>query len=98
VDDTVARARPPQPEFAYAQRLHGTATPNAVAGVMGHPEWIVPKGTVFHCLPQQPLDTQLPGPVKCLVTDEVWSAVARQSGWIPQPPSLSPRAPTAPIC
>lgn len=72
--DTVARVGPPQPENAYAQRLHGTATPDAVASVMGHPEWIVPKGTVFHCLPQQPLDTQLPGPVKCLVTDEVWSA------------------------
>src|SRR5579871_595662 len=73
-DDSVARVGPPQPENAYAQRLHGTATPDAVASVMGHPEWIVPKGTVFHCLPQQPLDTQLPGPVKCLVTDEVWSA------------------------
>ena len=73
-DDAVARAEPPQPENAYAQRLHGTRTSDGVASVMSHPEWIVPKGTVFHCLPQQPLDTQLPGPVKCLVTDEVWSA------------------------
>lgn len=72
--NTGARVWPPQAENAYARRLHGTATPEAVAGVMGHPEWIVPKGTVFHCLPQQPLDTQLPGPVKCLVADEVWSA------------------------
>ncbi len=72
--DDAARAGSPQSENAYAQRLHGTVTPDAVASVMGHPEWIVPKGTVFHCLPQQPLDTQLPGPVKCLVTDEVWSA------------------------
>jgi type IV secretion system protein VirB10 len=73
-DDAVAQVGPARPENAYAQRLHGTATPDAVAGVMVHPEWIVAKGTIFHCLPQQPLDTQLPGPVKCLVTDEVWSA------------------------
>jgi len=73
-DDAVARAGPAQSENAYAQRLHATTTPDAVAGVMGHPEWTVPKGTIFHCLPQQPLDTQLPGPVKCLVADEVWSA------------------------
>lgn len=72
--DDVAHAGPPQAENAYAQRLHGTATPDALANVLAHPEWIVPKGTIFHCLPQEPIDTQLPGPVKCLVTDEVWSA------------------------
>ena len=41
---------------------------------MANPQWTVPKGTIFHCLPAQPIETQLPGPVKCTVTSNVWSA------------------------
>ena len=65
---------PPRQTNAYAQRLHPTDTPDAVASVMPNPQWTVPKGTIFHCLPAQPIDTQLPGPVKCIVTENVWSA------------------------
>lgn len=64
----------PARENAYAQRLHPTATPDAVASVLANPEWTIPKGTIFHCLPAQPIETQLPGPVKCVVTSDVWSA------------------------
>lgn len=64
----------PARENAYARRLHPTATPDAVASVMPNPEWTIPKGTIFHCLPAQPIETQLPGPVKCVVTSNVWSA------------------------
>jgi type IV secretion system protein VirB10 len=72
--DVTARGPGAETENAYAQRLHATATPGAMATVMPHPGWMVPKGTIFHCLPQQPLDSQLPGPVKCVVTEDVWSA------------------------
>ncbi|HUN43944.1 MAG TPA: TrbI/VirB10 family protein [Acetobacteraceae bacterium] len=71
---TASRQTTSPTENAYARRLHPTATPDAVASVMPNPEWTIPKGTIFHCLPAQPIDTQLPGPVKCTVTSNVWSA------------------------
>ena len=44
---------------------------------MGKPfnlSFLLKRNTIFHCLPEQPLDSSVAGPIGCMVTEDVYSA------------------------
>jgi type IV secretion system protein VirB10 len=58
----------------YASRLTPTATTEGEANVYKDISLLLAESTMFGCLPQSPIDTQLVGGVSCIVDENVWSA------------------------
>ena len=64
----------PAPGSDYAQRMQTTAVGDtAPVPHHFHVQYTIRKGQVFPCLPIEPISSELPGPVGCMVTENVMS-------------------------
>ena len=55
-----------------AQRHAGVA--RATVGKPFDLHFLLKRNTIFHCIPEQPLDSDVPGPIGCTVAEDVMSA------------------------
>ena len=55
-----------------AQRHAGIA--RATVGKPFDLHFLLKRNTIFHCIPEQPLDSDVPGPLGCIVAEDVMSA------------------------
>ena len=58
----------------YSQRMQATRFADSTPTPPRFPvQYTIKKGTTFPCTPSQPISSQLPGPVQCIVDQHVWS-------------------------
>ena len=67
-------ATPGQGGSEYSQRMQTTRFADTAPRPPRFPvQYTLKKGTTFPCTPSQPISSQLPGPVQCVVDQHVWS-------------------------
>jgi type IV secretion system protein VirB10 len=71
-DPSATVANPQQSGVDPAQRRAGVA--RAMVGKPFNLHYLLKRNTIFHCIPEQPLDSDVPGPIGCTVAEDVMSA------------------------
>jgi type IV secretion system protein VirB10 len=56
------------------QQVAAGITARATVGKPFDLSFLLKRNTIFHCLPEQPLDSEIAGPIGCMVTEDVHSA------------------------
>lgn len=56
------------------QQVRAGVTARAVVGKPFNLHFLLKRNTIFHCLPEQPIDSSVAGPIGCMVTEDVMSA------------------------
>lgn len=56
------------------QQVKAGITARATVGKPFNLSFLLKRNTIFHCLPEQPLDSSVAGPIGCMVTEDVYSA------------------------
>jgi type IV secretion system protein VirB10 len=56
------------------QQAAAGVTARATVGKPFNLSFLLRRNTIFHCLPEQPLDSEIAGPIGCMVTENVYSA------------------------
>lgn len=67
-----SRESPQDAGTDVAQRRAGVA--RATVGKPFNLHYLLRRDTIFHCVPEQPLDSDVPGPIGCTVAEDVMSA------------------------
>ena len=71
----VSAASTPDPQAAGADPTQGrVGVARAIVGKPFDLHYLLKRNTVFHCVPDQPLNSSVPGPIGCTVAEDVYSA------------------------
>jgi type IV secretion system protein VirB10 len=72
--DGGASAAGPERAGVSRQQVAAGITARATVGKPFNLSFLLRRNTIFHCLPEQPLDSEIAGPIGCMVTENVYSA------------------------
>jgi type IV secretory pathway VirB10-like protein len=61
------------------QQVAAGITARATVGKPFNLSFLLKRNTIFHCLPEQPLDSEIAGPIGCMVTENVYQR--RRQRW-----------------
>ncbi|MBB3175232.1 type IV secretion system protein VirB10 [Endobacter medicaginis] len=61
------------PRSPLGDKLHPTVLETTKARLLPHPDFLITKGTIIPCTMQTAINTQLPGMVKCVVSQDIRS-------------------------
>jgi type IV secretion system protein VirB10 len=64
----------PEQAGVSRQQVAAGVTARATVGKPFNLSFLLKRNTIFHCLPEQPLDSEIAGPIGCMVTENVYSA------------------------